>query len=335
MKKRSGLIIILSLLLLVGCGSNSKESSDTVVTSDKNNNEQIQENNKETSNEYKKITNDILGFEITYPSNIFTYNDNSSETKDVSFMSEINKSEQTSNIFLSISTSEYNIKDTEEGLKLQAFSENIKVEDVVIGNGSISARKIKVSEENNQGRIVYYYVFEREDDKNTYIIEIDTISNDKGTEKYIKKKKKMLDSFKFTKKEISKENKEEVKNAEMGFSFYVSKNFFSKLISSGTNKSYDEGFKSNLYKQTYYVDISGIEQEMFTIYKIDGKFTEEEVKSINPNMIYLESNKNSTFTIIYEDSPNNSLSDKGSSEFSNLMDNEVSSVAESFTISNN
>lgn len=335
MRKKSILIILSTLLLLVGCGSKSKGNSDNIDSIDKNNNEQIQEENKETSNKYDKVINEVLGVEITYPSNIFTYNDNSNESNSISFMSEIDKSGEIPNIFLSVSTSEYNVQDTEEGLKLQAFSENIKVEDITIGKDSIDARKIKVSEENNQGRIVYYYVLEREDNKNTYIIEVDTISDDNGTEKYIDEFEKMLNSFSFTSKEVIQENLEEVRNMAMGFSFSVSKDFFTKLISGGVNTDYSKEFQADLDKEIYYVDISGIEQEMFIIYRIDKKYTEQEVKNINPKMTYLGTDSNATFAIMYAEGPNKSLSDKGSSEFNNLMENEVPSVAKSFVIDAN
>ncbi|WP_294188640.1 hypothetical protein [uncultured Clostridium sp.] len=85
-------------------------------------------------------------------------------------------------------------------------------------------------------------------------------------------------------------------------------------------------------KEIYYVDISGIEQEMFTIYRIDKKYTEQEVKNINPKMTYLGTDSSATFTIMYAEGPNKSLSDKGSSEYNNLMENEVPSVAKSFVI---
>lgn len=173
------------------------------------------------------------------------------------------------NIFLSISTSEYNIKDTKEELEIQAFSDNFKEEDVIIGKDSITARKIKVSEEKIQGRVVYYYVFEREDDKTKYIIEIDTISDEKETEKYIDEFEKMLNSFSFISKEVNEEN------------------------------------------------------------------TEDEVKNNNPNMIYLGSDSNATFTIVYAEKPDDSLNDKGSSEFYNLMKNEVPNLAKSFVIDAN
>ena len=225
MKKNVFFIILLVAVLLVGCGGRVDDNNDE-INNDKENNELVLGNDEEVSHKYEKTINEKLGIEITYPLDVFTYNDSSNESNSISFMGDINKSGETPNIFLSISISEYNLKDTEEGLKLQTFSDNIEVEEVAIGKDSISARKIKVSEGNNQGRMVYYYIFEREDDKSTYIIEVDTISDDKGNEKYIDEFKKMIGSFRFTNKEISKENTEEVTNMEMGFSFSVSKDFF-------------------------------------------------------------------------------------------------------------
>ena len=331
MKKRGFLIILLVTLLLVGCGGKTNNE----ISNNNPNNELVSENNEEVVYEYDDIINEKLGVQITYPLDVFTYNDNSNESNSISFMGDIDKSGETPNIFLSISISEYNLNDTEEGLKLQAFSENIEVEDMVIGKDSISARRIKVSEGNNQGRMVYYYILEREDDKSTYIIEVDTISDDKGNEKYIDEFKKMIESFSFINKEVNKENIEEVTNKEMGFSFSVSKDFFSKLISSGTNTSYSKEFQAELDEESYYVNISGVKQELFTIYRIPKKFTEDELKNINPNMIYLASNSSQTFTMIYSEKPDDSLSDKGGSEFYNLMDNEVPTVAKSFMINNN
>ncbi|MDV4151305.1 hypothetical protein R0131_10670 [Clostridium sp. AL.422] len=333
MKKKSFLIALAIASLLVGCGSKTNDDNGEINNNVNQNNEEVSNNEiEEVDHKYEKTLNKRLGVEITYPSDILSYNDNSNQSNSISFIGEIEKTVEIPNIFLAISTSEYDLKDTEEGLKLQAFSENIETEDVIIGKESISARKIKVSEENNQGRIVYYYVFQREDDKTTYIIEVDTVSDEKGIEKYIDEFEKVLNSFIFIGKEDIQENTEEVRNTAMGFSFSVSEDFFSKLISSGTNTSYSKEFKADLDEESYYVNISDIKQDLFTIYRITKKYTENEIKDINPNMVYLGSNSNATFTIMYAEKPDDSLSDKGSGEFFTLIENEVPSVAKSFVI---
>lgn len=110
------------------------------------------------------------GMELGYESSMFQYNYDE-ELKIASFMAPNPDVDTYPNVFLSISTPEYSLQDTVEGLKLQSSTDQI-VETQNVPVGSETGTMIEIRDgEADTDRIAKFYVIEK--NGQTFLIEID------------------------------------------------------------------------------------------------------------------------------------------------------------------
>lgn len=217
-----GIMIVTCILGMTGCGPKEnkvetylisetadesfsrKTSKEDDTTTSKEQKESTKEMNTTTGiltiegieEEVKlNVVQDELGFTIGYDPEKFVY-ESDSQNHVASFTAENPASEIYPNIFLSVSKSEFNKQETIDGLKLQAFTEQINQEDTKIGKDKLPTTKITmIGGEEYNSRIADYYVVEW--NKEVYIVELDCYVE--AQEGYGARLNMMLDTLQFAK----------------------------------------------------------------------------------------------------------------------------------------
>ena len=147
---------------------------------------------REETVELEIFFNPELSFEIGYDTSLFeyTYDD---DFNVASFMAPNPDIEVYPNVFLSVSTIDYNVEDTLEGLKLQSFTDQIvEIENVTVGTETATLLELRGGADPTD-RIVMFYVLEHMD--KTYLIEVDYYV-EVETE-YLPRFEQMLSLFRF------------------------------------------------------------------------------------------------------------------------------------------
>lgn len=196
MKKKLVCLALGATLVLAGCSGNKDAANEKpseqsqVEATEKPTTEPVQE---ETTGTMTVKENEKLGFSLEFNSDVFEYSENA-EGADMAFFT--SERGMNGNIWLTVSTTDKNVADAMEEIKMMSYVQTFTTEDTTIGKDSIPVSLIRFYNEADSDIVSYYYVWEQKvtDGTKTYVIEVTDRVKD-GVEPLQAEYEKMLASF--------------------------------------------------------------------------------------------------------------------------------------------